>query len=557
MANVMNNFFVNIGKTVESKIPQGKRLFTDFLGDRNEVSITLNDCTPAEIGEFIDKLNISKASGPYSVPTNILINCKDVFIPPLTAIINKSFAEGVFPNLLKSAIVCPIFKKNDKTRCANYRPISLLSNIGKILERAMYNRIEVFLDRFETIYHNQFGFRKKHSTNHALVGIVEQIRKNLDNKTFSCGVFVDLEKAFDTVNHAILLRKLEHIGIRNNANNWLLSYLSNRHQQVKLNGSESNSESITCGVPQGSILGPLLFIIYINDLHRSLSKCSVFHFADDTNLLFSGKNTKNMAKEINIELKSLFDWLCANRLSLNVSKTEFIIFRPPRSNLENRVVLKLNGTKLFESPKLKYLGVILDNKLSWKHHINELSKKLNRAVGMVYKIRTNCSNAVLRSLYFSLFHSHITYGIPVWGKCIALYSNKILLIQKKMVRAITSSDYIAPSSPIFKELNILKVDDIFKTQLASLMWDYDHGNLPVSLNSLFVRRADIHGMNLRNAANQRLYTATKRNTNYGFYSFSQLGSLLLNELKDLDIYNNANSKSIFLMKYKRSLIAQY
>ena len=476
---------------------------------------------------------------------------------PLTAVINKSIAEGVFPNLLKSASVCPIYKKNDKRICANYRPISLLSNIGKIFERAMYNRIEVFLNEFDLIYENQYGFRKKHSTNHALVGIVELIRKNLDNKMFTCGIFVDLEKAFDTVNHKILIEKLNHMGISDKANSWISSYLSDRKQFVKLNGVESKTECVTCGVPQGSILGPLLFIIYINDLHRSLSKCSVFHFADDTNLLFSCKNSKNLAREINGELQALFDWLCANRLSLNVSKTEFIIFRPPRTNLEQRVVLKLNGTKLFESPKIKYLGIILDNNLSWKHHIHELSKKLNRAVGMVFKIRDNCSKTVLRSLYFSLFNSHITYGIPVWGKCNALYTNKLFLIQKKIVRAITNSTFIANSSPLFKELNILKFEDIFKTQVASLMWDFDHGNLPCSLNHLFTIRANVHGLNLRNAENQRLYTATKRNSKYGFNSFSQIGSVLLNQLKDLSIYNDSNLKSTFMMKYKRHLIEKY
>jgi hypothetical protein len=143
-----------------------------------------------------------------------------------------------------------------------------------------------------------------------------------------------------------LLKKLNHMGISDKANSWISSYLSGRSQNVKINGVESKNEHITCGVPQGSILGPLLFIIYINDLHRSLSKSSVFHFADDTNLLFSCKNSKNLAKEINGELQSLFDWLCANRPSLNVSITEFIIFRPPRTNLEQRVVLKLSGTKL-------------------------------------------------------------------------------------------------------------------------------------------------------------------------------------------------------------------
>jgi hypothetical protein len=162
---------------------------------------------------------------------------------------------------------------------------------------------------------------------------------------------------------------------------------------------------------------------------------------------------------------------------------------------------------------------------------------------MVFKIRDNCSKTVLRSIYFSLFHSHITYGIPVWGKCNALYSNKLFLIQKKIVRAITNSNFIAPSSPLFKELNVLKFEDIFQAQVASLMWDFDHGNLPGSLNHLFIRRADIHNLNLRNTENHRLYTATKRNTKFGSNSSSQIGSVLLNNLKDLSIYNDSNSKS--------------
>ena len=274
-----------------------------------------------------------------------------------------------------------------------------------------------------------------------------------------------MEKAFDTVNHHILISKLNQYGISGKSKDWIASYLRNRTQQVKLNGVKSNDKIITCGVPQGSILGPLLFTIYINDMHKALPNSSVFHFADDTNLLFSSTTSKKIHKVINNELKLLFDWLCANRLSLNVAKTEFIIFRPPRKKLEKRIYLTLNGVKLYESPKIKYLGIILDNRLTWKHHIHELSKKLNRAVGMIYKIRDNCTRSVLRSLYFSLFNSHLSYGIPVWGK--SIYSHKLLLIQKKIVRAISFSKYSAPTKPIFKDLNILRFDDIFKSQIAS------------------------------------------------------------------------------------------
>ena len=269
----------------------------------------------------------------------------------------------------------------------------------------------------------------------------------MDNKIFSCSVFVDLEKAFDTVNHKILIEKLNHYGISDNSNKWICSYLRGRSQKVKLNGSESNSNNISCGVPQGSILGPLLFIIYINDMHKALSVSQVFHFADDTNLLLSSNNTKNFHKIINKELKLLFDWLCANRLSLNVAKTEFIIFRPPRKNLDNRICLRLNGKKIFESTKIKYLGIILDNRLSWKFHTDELSKKLNRAVGMIYKIRDVCLKSVLRSLYFSLFNSHLSYGLPVWGNCKLIYSNKLIIAQKKILRAKTALQ--RPEYPTF------------------------------------------------------------------------------------------------------------
>ena len=200
-----------------------------------------------------------------------------------------SIKEGVFPSFCKEADVCPIHKKSEKTKCENYRPISLLSNISKIFERVMYDRLDNFLTSLEIIYKFQFGFRKTYSTNHALLSIVEQIRNALDKKMFSCGVFIDLEKAFDTVNHHILLSKLHHYGIRGVANKWFSSHLSNRYQKVSLNGESSTTLPVSCGVPQGSILGPLLFLIYINDMNTAMQFSTVYHFADDTNPLYSCK----------------------------------------------------------------------------------------------------------------------------------------------------------------------------------------------------------------------------------------------------------------------------
>ena len=360
------------------------------------------------------------------------------------------------------------------------------------MQTTRISSLATFLIEFDIIYKNQFGFRKQHSTQHALIAIIEKIRANLDNKTFSAAVFIDLEKAFDTVNHDILLSKLDHYGISQNANNWVRSYLSNREQNVSLNGVVSSNKKITCGVPQGSILGHLLFLLHINDLNIALKNCAVFHFADDTNLLFECKNPCMLHKVINKELTILYDWLCASRLSLNAAKTEFIIFRPPRTNFNNRITLKLNGITIYESSKIKYLGIILDNRLSWKHHVAELCKKLGCTLGMIYKIRNLCTPDVLRSLYFSLFNSHMSFGLSVWGKCISEYSEKIKILQKKIVRAISFADFTAPSKPLMKELKILAFEDLYKTQIASFMWDFDHGCLPSSLSSLFTRRMDVH-----------------------------------------------------------------
>ena len=215
MAESFNEFFVGIGNMVEAKIPKGKLHFSDFLGNSSPNSIFLKPVDTDEVLSIILKLKTSKACGPNSIPSNILkVHC-DSLCEPLKVILNMSLSQGIVPELLKDSEVCPIYKKNDKNKCENYRPISLLSNLSKIFERTMHTRLYEFIENSGQFYDKQFGFRKKYSTNHALLNIVEGIRENLDNKTFACGVFIDLEKAFDTVNHQILLKKLEHWNKRN------------------------------------------------------------------------------------------------------------------------------------------------------------------------------------------------------------------------------------------------------------------------------------------------------------------------------------------------------
>ena len=553
-ANALNDFFTNIGSSVEKKIPRSKNHFQDYLKNPNIQKIIHQPCDITEVNEIIKELQTAKACGPYSIPVGLLKLTCSTLAPVLTFIINKSLTQGAFPNLLKYANVCPIYKKNDIDKCQNYRPISLLSNIGKIFEKIMYARISNFLQECKILYEKQFGFRKNHSTNHALLSMVEEIRKNLDGKLYSCGVFVDLEKAFDTVNHNILIKKLHYYGIVGPYNSWLQSYLTNRKQSVTLGDSTSDLKSITCGVPQGSVLGPLLFLIYINDMNTAVKNCIIHHFADDTNLLCSEKNLKKLRKNMNKELSLLFEWLCANRLSLNAGKTEFIVFRPQKV-LNEKFTLRLNQTTIKESTKIKYLGILLDKNLSWNFHITELCKKLSCAVGMMYKMKNLCSTATLRSIYYSLFHSHLSYGIPVWGLAKTSLTQKVTLLQKKAIRVVAKADYLAHTTPLFNKLKILKCKDQYLVSLASVMWDYDHETIPETLKTWFNKPH--HSYPTRFAMLGKLTPPVSNSTKFGTYSFRNEGTKLLNELKDTELYLKSRSRKNFITKFKNEIINNY
>ena len=260
---------------------------------------------------------------------------------------------------------------------------------------------------------------------------------------------------------------------------------------------------------------------------------------------------------LNQDLAFLYDWLCANRLSLNAGKTEFIVFRPSRKQLDLRITLKLHHTKLYESTKIKYLGLILDNKLNWKAHIAELSKKLSRAVGMLYKIKTFVTPSVLRSLYYSLFNSHLAYGLVVWGSANKTDLDKIKNLQKRAIYAISDRSEDTSINHLLSNLKILNIDDLFKLQLSSLMWDYDHDIIPSSLKDLFKRSNIVHKYGTRGATRGNLYYSKVNNTKYGINSFKYQGIQILNNLQDLRIYKDAQIKSKFLKTFKVNLISEY
>ena len=275
IANTFNNYFFSIAKDLQGKIYHNGQDFTKYLTNRNKHNFFITPTDKHEIINLINNISINKAIGLHSIPSNILHLIKLNLSEPLSDIINLSFEKGVYFHDLKISKTIPTFKeKGSNLECNNYRPISLLSNIYKIIEKLMYTRLYNFFSLHNCIYDLQFEFHNKHSTNHALLSLTEDIRNVLDNNSFAIGVFIDLQKAFDTVDHEILLHKLNYYGIRGIANNWFKSYLSDRRQYVSINGVDSNEVTMQFGVPQGSVLEPLFFLIYINDLHTAIKYCT-------------------------------------------------------------------------------------------------------------------------------------------------------------------------------------------------------------------------------------------------------------------------------------------
>ena len=326
MSNIFNDFYFNVADGIPEAIPVTPKYPLDYLSDRMCNSLFLTPVTLVENNDLINILNPSKSVGPNSIPIKFFRIIGRSVSPLLALLVNQSFLSRIFPDKLKISKVISLLKKGDPEPQSSYRPISLLPVCSKIFEKLMYRRIDKFLEIHEVLYSLQFGFQENHSIDHVLLSLTEAISNTLDNKRLGCGIFVDLQKAFDTVTHRILLSKSERYGIRGCALEWFKSYLSDKTQYVSVNGSYSNLLPITFGVPQGSVLGPLLFLIYINGLPSASKKLTFYLFADDANIYNESKDLSDLIRIVNKELRLVKKWLDANKLSLDNDKTNYTIF---------------------------------------------------------------------------------------------------------------------------------------------------------------------------------------------------------------------------------------
>ena len=294
--DIFNKHFASAGNNLASKLPSMQYSYVDFLAKSKspQSSFNFRPVTASEVETEILSIPNKKTYGLYSCPTLLLKCASEIASLPLASLLNVSVSQGVYPAKLKLSKIVPVFKSGDELDANSYTPISLLFNFNRIFEKLMYSKMISFIEERELLYQAQYGFRKSHSTHHAILDIINTIQSNMDKRLSSCGIFIDLKKAFDTVNHGILLNKLEHYGFRRIINDWFSSYLNNRTQTTELKCHISNKAAITCGVPQGSVLGPLLFLLYANDIQYSSDKFNFYLFPDDTNILYADKAIKSL-----------------------------------------------------------------------------------------------------------------------------------------------------------------------------------------------------------------------------------------------------------------------
>lgn len=545
IADAFNTFFTNIGPSLSSKIPHSDTDPLSLLQTNTTIpSIFFSPTSDQEITNIVNQLK--PASPGYDmINTRILKHILPTITNPLTHIINISLLHGQVPDQLKIAKVVPIYKANDTTLVSNYRPISVLPIFSKIFEKVIATRLETHLTNNNILAPTQFGFRKHHSTQHAITIFTEKLYDSLNKHHTSIATFLDLSKAFDTINHSILLSKLAVYGIRGTPLQWFNSYLTNRKQYVTYKHTKSSTRSITCGVPQGSILGPILFILYINDLPKQSNILHYLLYADDTNLLITGKDLPNTIQILNNELNNIHTWLQVNKLSINLSKTNYMIFT--NSKLPQHLPpIKINNTDITLVTRTKFLGITIDDKLNWKPHIALIKNKISKHIGIFYRLRHAVPKHILQTLYNSFILPHLSYGITSWGNTYPTHLKTLTTLQKKIIRLITFSHYRTHTPPLFKQLKILPLTSLYNYYLSLFAYKTTHLTVPTPIHEILTTRDNTHSYATRSTQHLPIFFHLHRISKMGVkYNLSRYYNNLPETIK--------HSTSYFVFKKKLKL----
>ena len=548
------------------KTPPGKS-YKDYLNKSITSTFSFETVTQEDILKVIKNLKSKSSVGHDGISTLLLKVISSDIIHILTGIINQSLCTGIFPDSLKLAKITPIFKKDNPHIADNYRPISLLPAISKVFEKVVYIQVYNYLVENNLLYESQYGFRKHHSTEFAALEITDKISSQLDQGKLPLAIYLDLSKAFDTIDHSILLDKLSYYGIKGNSLNWFQSYLSNRKQYVDYNDSSSSLANVYTGVPQGSILGPLLFIIYMNDIAHVTNKFHSILYADDTSLieplctfnLDISNRSPVLSDAINTELNLITDWLALNKLSLNAKKTKMMLFHHRQRNISALIPkLYINGLRIDRVTEFNFLGCVLDENLTWKSHIQKIACKIAVVIGTINRLKRFLPCDILKTIYNALIQPHINYGVLLWGK----NNKRILKLQKWAVRAITCSKYNSHTDPIFKKLNILKVDDIYKLTALKFYYKYNNNLLPKSFHGIFTSVMPSHAHDTRQRNTPRINipktVLAKSTIRFAIPELvRQMPSCIIDKLSTHSIQGFSNyAKTFFINQYQDNCYIQ-
>lgn len=554
--NTVNNFFANVGKNLAEKCLKSRSHFQNVSMSCSSYtlnSFVLLNTDVEEVLRIITGLRDVCAVGWDNIPINIIKRFKHLLAPPLTHIFQLCLSNGIFPKLLKKAVVTPVLKSGDKNCINNYRPISVLTGLSKILEKIINNRLVKYLEDNKLLSDRQFGFRPKRSTSQAVHQLIDYLTTNLDNGRHSIGIFLDIAKAFDTIPCSILINKLETLGIRGTQLQLLSDYLTDRHQCVKVGQYISAELKNSCyGIPQGSILGPTLFLIFINDLcSLTLRNGTLLSYADDTVLLFSANSRDEVYKNAQAGFNIVSNWLRGNLLTLNADKTKYILFamRNSKIPINNLNIFAHNCLTHADTactcptlPKVddvKYLGITLDTNLNFRKHIDLLCTRVRKLMYIFKKLRNIADFKLIKQVYLALCQSILTYCITSWGGAAKSILLPLERAQRAILKIATFRPFLFPTHQLYVACKVLTVRQLFVLNIVL----HQHSELPFDPTPSGKRRKDIVCIKT-----QTWHAFVNR-----FYLF--LGPYLYNRLnKLLNIYRLRYKEcSILLSEYLMNL----
>ena len=522
-------FYCGVGPELARKISkQGVGSFKDYLGPKVEDQLFLSPTTVLEVEEICKNLNPRKSAGWDGVSPRVIKAVASELAGPLSRILNYCMREGHYPENFKVARVVPVFKAEDPTQFSNYRPVSVLPVLSQVFERVLYSRLIRFLDDNKVIIPGQYGFRTGHSTVMAITDMVEKVRAAWASKELALGVFIDLKKAFDTVDHEILLQKMEHYGIRGVAQELMKSYLKDRTQYVCYGGFESERGAVECGVPQGSVLGPLFFLLYVNDMVASCKELELVLFADDTNIFAKGKDPAELFNKVNTGLKCLSKWFSHNKLTLNLKKTEYVYFGGGGKRVVPPGGLKIGGEPIRRVEGARFLGVWIDEGITWNGHIDKVRSKIGQLLGIIGRSSGTIGKESLLKLYNGLVLPQLQYCLMAWGDFQGNHNTKqgasLVKLQKKFVGIISGKRDRYHADPLFASLNILKIDDLYRQQLRVHAWKFWNEKLPTGQAQALSKLSEVHKHNTR-AAQKGLSIRTQDHKSIAYRVPKEWGTL--------------------------------